>query len=132
MIDLNDELAQDYLADCREHLAAIEADLLSLAMGGAPDNEDRLRRVYKGVHFIWGGSAFFDLVNIRELAYTMEKSLTFLRSQNGVITPKQGRSLISATDKLSELIRNPVLSNQANIQANLDDLNGQQIGRAHV
>ena len=27
MIDLNDELAQDYLADCREHLAAIEADL---------------------------------------------------------------------------------------------------------
>ena len=125
MIDLNDELAQDYLADCREHLAAIEADLLSLAMGGAPDNEDRLSRVYKGVHFIWGGSAFFDLVNIRELAYTMEKSLTFLRSQNGVITPKQGRSLISATDKLSELIRNPVLSNQANIQANLDDLNGQ-------
>jgi two-component system chemotaxis response regulator CheY len=125
MIDLNDELAQDYLADCREHLAAIEADLLSLAMGGELTDEDRLSRVYRGVHFIWGGAAFFDLMKIRELSYKMEQNLNLLRSQNAAITPKQVRTLISATDKLSELIRNPVVSNQTNIQVSMDDLNGQ-------
>jgi two-component system chemotaxis response regulator CheY len=129
MIDLDDELAQDYLADCREHLAAIEADLLALAMGGAPTNEDRLSRVYRGVHFIWGGAAFFDLMKIRELSYKMEQSLDLLRSPNTVISPKQVRALISATDKLNELIRNPALSNQSSIQATMDDLEGQRLDR---
>jgi two-component system chemotaxis response regulator CheY len=122
MIDLNDELAQDYLADCREHLAAIEADLLSLSMGGAPTGEAQLSRVYRGVHFIWGGSAFFDLMKIRELAYKMEQGLNLLRSQNTAITAKQVRCLISASDALSELIRHPVASNQADIQICMDDL----------
>jgi two-component system chemotaxis response regulator CheY len=125
MIDLNDELAQDYLDDCREHLAAIEADLLALAMGGAPTDEERLSRVYRGVHFIWGGAAFFDLMKIRELSGKMEQNLNLLRSQEAAIVPRQVRSLISATDKLSELIRNPVVSNQVNIQASMDDLDRQ-------
>ena len=124
MIDLNDELAQDYLADCREHLAAIEADLLALAMGGAPTDAERLGRVYRGVHFIWGGAAFFDLMTIRELSHKMEQSLNLLRSQNTAITPRQVRAIISATDTLSELIRNPVASNQMNIQTSIDDLDG--------
>jgi two-component system chemotaxis response regulator CheY len=125
MINLHDELAQDYLADCREHLAAIEADLLSLAMGGAKADEDRLSRVYKRVHFIWGGAAFFDLMKIRELSYKMEQHLNLVRSQNAAITPKQVRTLISANDKLNELIRNPAVSNQVNIQESMDDLDGQ-------
>jgi two-component system chemotaxis response regulator CheY len=129
MIDLDDELAQDYLADCREHLAAIEADLLALAMGGAPTDEDRLSRVYRGVHFIWGGAAFFDLMKIRELSYKMEQSLDLLRSPNTVISPKQVRALISATDKLNDLIRNPAVSNQSSIQATMDDLEGQRVDR---
>ena len=124
MIDLNDELAQDYLADCREHLAAIEADLLALAMDGASTDGDQLSRAYRGVHFVWGGAAFFDLMKIRELSYKMEQSLNLLRSQGEAITPKHVRALISATDKLSELIRNPAISNQANIQASMDDLDG--------
>jgi two-component system chemotaxis response regulator CheY len=122
MIDLNDELAQDYLADCREHLVAIEADLLALAMGGTITDEVRLSRIYRGVHFIWGGAAFFDLMKVRELAYKMEQVLTLLRSQNAVITPQQSRSLISATDKFDELIRCPGGSNQANITGITSDL----------
>jgi two-component system chemotaxis response regulator CheY len=131
MIDLNDELAQDYLADCREHLATIEADLLSLAMGGAQEDENQLNRVYRGVHFIWGGAAFFDLMRIRELSYKMEQNLNLIRSQNTAISPKQVRTLISATDKLNELIRNPAVSNQASIQTTMDDLDGQLPDHQH-
>ena len=125
MIDLNDELAQDYLADCREHLAAIEAELLAQAMGGAASDEAWFDRVYRGVHFIWGGAAFFDLTTIRELSCKIEKNLNLLRSQDATITPKQIRILISATDKLSDLIQNPAVSNQASIQVIIDALEGQ-------
>jgi two-component system, chemotaxis family, chemotaxis protein CheY len=125
MIDLKDELAQDYLADCREHLASIETDLLAKAVGDAASGENWLDRVYRGVHFIWGGAAFFDLMKIRELSHKMEQNLNHLRSQSAAITPKQIRILISATDKLSELIRNPAVSNQTNIQVNIDDLDEQ-------
>jgi two-component system chemotaxis response regulator CheY len=125
MIDLNDELAQDYLADCREHLEAIEADLLYLAMGGALTGADRLSRVYRGVHFIWGGAAFFGLQRIQALSYKVEQNLKLLGLHNTTIRPKQVGTLISAIDTLSELIRNLAMSNQVKIQANMDDLDEQ-------
>jgi two-component system chemotaxis response regulator CheY len=61
-------------------------------------------------------------MKIRELASKMEQILTFLRSQNAAITAKQIRALISASDTLSELIRQPIASNQANIQGIIDNL----------
>jgi len=35
MIGLDDELATEYLAECREHLATLETDLVALEQGGA-------------------------------------------------------------------------------------------------
>jgi two-component system chemotaxis response regulator CheY len=122
MIDLNDELAQDYLADCREHLAAIEADLLALPTGGVPLDEARLSRIYRGVHFIWGGAAFFDLINILQLASKLEEAVTLVRSRNNALTLEQLRTMISATDKLGELIRHPVVGNKANIRGIFSEL----------
>lgn len=122
MIDLNDELTQDYLADCREHLAEIETDLLALAMGEAQTSEAGLGRVSKGVHFIWGGAALFDLMKVRELTYRMEEVLSVLRSRNTLIAPAEVRSLISATDRLSEMIRRPEASNQISIGENMSAL----------
>ncbi len=34
MINLDDKLAQDYLDDCREHLATMETELLAIQMSG--------------------------------------------------------------------------------------------------
>jgi two-component system chemotaxis response regulator CheY len=116
------------LADCREHLAAIEADLLALAMGAAQTDGDRLGRIYKGVHFVWGGAALFDLPKIRELSCKMDEDLALIRSQDAAIAPNQIRSLISATDKLTELIRDPAASSQVDIRENMDDLNRLEIG----
>ena len=35
--NLDDDLVLDYLAECREHLATIETDLLSMEAGGRRD-----------------------------------------------------------------------------------------------
>ena len=39
MINLDDELAQEYLAECHEHLATIETDLFAIERGGAEIDE---------------------------------------------------------------------------------------------
>jgi two-component system chemotaxis sensor kinase CheA len=69
MISLDDELATEYLAECREHLATIETDLLALEKGGAELSEERINRIFRAVHSIKGGAGFFDLVTIRDLAH---------------------------------------------------------------
>jgi len=50
MISLNDELAEEYLAECREHLAGIETDLLAIEAGGAEIDEEVVNRVFRAVH----------------------------------------------------------------------------------
>ena len=125
MIDLDNELAQNYLADCTEHLAAIESDLLAIKMGGTRIDESRLGRIFRAVHSVWGGAPFFELHRIHELALKMEEALTQIRSAKTALTPEQIRILLLATDRLSQLIQQPAASNQADIagiMAALDSL----------
>jgi two-component system chemotaxis response regulator CheY len=135
MIDINDELARDYLTDCQEHLVAIEADLLALEPDGAHFDEARINRVFRGVHFIWGGATLFDLKNIRELAHKMEEVIAPIRSQAAALTPAKVRILISAAGKLNDLIEHPAASDQEDIKdtmTGLDDLIGHAASSANV
>jgi two-component system chemotaxis response regulator CheY len=128
MIDLDNELAQDYLADCNEHLAAVESNLLAIEMGGAQVDDARISRIFRAVHSVWGGAALFELTTIRELACKMEEALTPIRSDKTVLTQEQIRIMLSATDRLCQLIREPALSNQtdiAEIMTALDSVRAQ-------
>jgi two-component system chemotaxis response regulator CheY len=122
MISLDDELAKEYLAESREHLATVETDLLALENGGAGITEERVNRVFRAVHSIKGGAGFFDLVKIRELAHRTEDLLALIRSRKLVPTPDRVRVLLRATDRLNELIRNPGMSNKADIGEIMADL----------
>src|SRR5580692_3908767 len=115
MIDLDDELAEEYLAECREHLATIEADLLAIEQGGAEIDEQLVNRVFRAAHSIKGGAGFFDLVKIRELAHKTENALDLIRSRQMVPTPEVVSILLMAFDKLRELIGDHRGSNQAEI-----------------
>ena len=125
MIDLDNELAQNYLEDCTEHVAAIESDLLAIKMGGTRIDESGLGRIFRAVHSVWGGASFFELNRIQELASKMEEVLAHIRSDKTAPTPEQIRILLLATDRLSQLIQQPDASNQADIagiMAALDSL----------
>jgi two-component system chemotaxis response regulator CheY len=113
MFKLDDELAEEYLAECREHLATIEGDLLAIEKGGAEIDEELVNRVFRAVHSVKGGAGFFDLVKVRELAHQTEDVLALIRSRKMVPTPDRVRVLLRATDRLHELIENPGTSNQA-------------------
>src|SRR5271165_3304399 len=114
-MNLDDELVQDYLAECREHLATIETDLLAIEQGGAAIDEQLVNRVFRAAHSIKGGAGFFDLTKIRELAHKTENALDMIRSRQMVPTPEVVSILLLAFDKLRELIGNYGESNEAGI-----------------
>ena len=124
MTNLDNELAEDYLAECREHLADIETDLLAIEKGGAEVDEESVNRAFRAVHSVKGGASYFELLKIRELAHQMEAALAWIRSRRLVPTPERVRVLLSATDRLRALIQNADTSNQADIAETMAALAG--------
>jgi len=126
--NLDDELIQDYLAECREHLATIETDLLAIEADGAAINEELVNRVFRAAHSIKGGAGFFDLGKIRELAHKIENALELIRCREMIPTPEVISILLTAFDKLRELIAGHRESNQAEIGEFVDALTSLAAG----
>lgn len=113
--NLDDELIQDYLAECLEHLARIENDLLAIEQAGADIDEQIVNQVFRAAHSIKGGAGFFGLNKIRELAHKIENVLDLIRSRQMVPQPEIVSMLLMSFDKLHELVANHRDSNQADI-----------------
>ena len=129
MIDLDDELAQEYLAECHEHLAAIETDLLAIEKGGPEMDENLVDLVFRSLHWIKGGAGVFDLVKVAGLAERMEDLMALIRSHTVTATPDRIRVLLRAADRLRGLIQSPGVSNRADtvdVMAALASLCAQQ------
>jgi chemotaxis protein histidine kinase CheA len=62
--DSDEELVGEYLAECREHLATIETDLLAIEGGGEGADKELVNRVFRAAHSIKGGAGFFGLTRI--------------------------------------------------------------------
>ncbi len=120
--NLDDDLILDYLAECREHLATIETDLLSMEQAGAAIDEQIVNRVFRAAHSIKGGAGFFDLLRIKELAHRTENVLDLVRSRQIVPDPAIVSILLLAFDKLSNLIQDYRSSNEADISEFTDAL----------
>ncbi len=114
--NMDDDLVREYLAECREHLATIEQDLLAIEQSGNDIDEELVNRVFRAAHSIKGGAAFFDLTKIRELAHKTESVLDLVRSRQMTPTPETVSILLLAFDKLRELIDHHRESNQADIE----------------
>jgi two-component system chemotaxis response regulator CheY len=122
MIGLDDEVAGEYLAECCEHIATVEAGLLAMEKAGAGIDDEVVNRVFRAVHSVKGGAGFFDLAKIGQLAHKAEDVLARIRSHDLVPTPGRVRVLLRASDRLRELIQDPARSNQADIAEILEAL----------
>ena len=112
---MDDELLAEFINESREHLATIEADLLTVEEGGANVDEELVNKVFRAAHSIKGGSAFFGLNKVKELAHKAETVLDMLRA--GKMTPSAEITnvLLAAFDKLREMINHPDTQEQADI-----------------
>lgn len=114
-IDLNEEATEEFLADCRERLAAIDSDLLSMKADAENMNPEVVSRVCQALHSVRAGAILFDLVKIRELAHRIEDVLEPILSRQLIATPERVAVLLRATDMLYEMILKPASSNQSDI-----------------
>jgi two-component system chemotaxis response regulator CheY len=119
MISLDDELATEYLTECREQMATAESDLRAVKKDGATVDLDPARRVFHAVHSVKTGAGFFGLVKIGELAAKTESVLAVVRSGEMFPTPHRLRVLLGATEMLNNLVADPVGSNKADIGGTL-------------
>ena len=122
MITIDKGLAADFRDECEEQLATIEAELLALETGGTEVQADRLDRAIRGIHSIQGGATFLNLAVIGDLAGQMKDVLTLIRSRR-VRPPRDAvTTLLSAKDRLDELVQNAGASQWADISPLMADL----------
>lgn len=115
MINLENELAEDYLAECQDHLIRVEADLLAIQGGAGNEAAEAADRAYRAMHWVQGGASVFDLLKIGTLARQMGHVLGLMRSRKVSANPNRVRVLVSAADRLRELLQDPQASNRADI-----------------
>jgi two-component system chemotaxis response regulator CheY len=107
MSDSEGVFTAQYLKDCSEHVAGIEADLLAIEKGGAAIDDDLASRLCQAVRAIDGGAEVFHFAAIREVAQKMEEAVTRICSREMAPTAARVSVLLRATDALSALIENP-------------------------
>ena len=73
MLD-DEELLTGFLEEAQEHLASVEPDLLALE--SSPTDTELINRLFRSVHSIKGGSGFFNLNKMNQLAHAMENLLS--------------------------------------------------------
>jgi two-component system chemotaxis response regulator CheY len=124
MIDLASELAGEFLADSREHLDSMEADLLAFEKSRLRTDDERLDRILRAVHTIGGGARSLQLLKIGALAHQTENILTLIRGRQLVLTPETLGVLLRATGSMRDLVRNAGASDQADIAGLMAALSG--------
>jgi two-component system chemotaxis sensor kinase CheA len=92
------ELLGDFVLESREHLAAIESQLLTLE--GDPSAAEPLNSVFRGFHTIKGLAGFLELWDVQKLAHETETVLDRARSSQWSLTPAAIDVILESADYL--------------------------------
>ncbi len=93
------ELIGDFILESREHLTAIELQLLTLDQD--PSNSEALHAIFRGFHTIKGMAGFLDLDAVRDLAHEVETVLDLARNAKLAITSAIIDRILESKDYLN-------------------------------
>jgi two-component system chemotaxis sensor kinase CheA len=119
----DEDLLQELIVESAEHLAAIEPDLLSLEKEGGQVSSELINRIFRAMHSIKGGFAFFGLTHIVNLSHAMESVLMRVRDGEMSVTPRITDALLGGVDKLRVLLEDVRGSENIPIEKELEPLN---------
>lgn len=122
MIFEDDDTLRMYVEESLEHLSDIESDLLAIEEAGLENGEELINNVFRAAHSIKGGAGFMGLTTVKELSHNLENALNMMR--NGELDPAPAviSTLLTAFDKLTDLVNNIETSNEADITTFVDAL----------
>jgi len=93
------ELIGDFILESREHLTAIELQLLTLDQD--PANSEAIHAIFRGFHTIKGMAGFLDLDAVRDLAHEVETVLDLARNEKLAITSAIIDRILESQDYLN-------------------------------
>jgi two-component system, chemotaxis family, sensor kinase CheA len=96
------ELVSDFVVESRDHLTAIEAQVLVLEKD--PDNEDAIHSVFRGFHTIKGLAGFLEFETIQVVAHEVETILDLARNSKLAITPAVVDVILESADYLKQWV----------------------------
>ena len=121
---MDDELLLEFINEAREHLATIESDLLTIEEAGSVVDEQLINKVFRAAHSIKGGSGFFGLEKVKELAHKTETVLDMMRSGKIIPNAEVTNILLGAFDTLREMINNTAESEHRDVSDLIVNLAG--------
>lgn len=106
MLIEDEESLQMYVEESLEHMANIENNLLAIEREGVDANPEIVNEVFRAAHSIKGGAGLMGLNNIKELSHKVENVLGMVRDHR--ITPDANiiSIVLSAFDKLYDMVNN--------------------------
>ncbi|ABW66800.1 hybrid sensor histidine kinase/response regulator [Desulfosudis oleivorans] len=104
MLIEDEESLQMYVEESLDHMANIENNLLAIEKGGDSADPEIVNEVFRAAHSIKGGAGLMGLNNIKELSHRVESVLGMIREKK--ITPDASiiSIVLSAFDKLYEMV----------------------------
>lgn len=95
---LDPQILADFLLEAREHLANIDAQLLTLEQ--KPDDAEAMHSVFRSFHTMKGLAGFLELSGIQETAHEVETLLDKVRNNELAMTPAVIDAALAAGDAI--------------------------------
>jgi len=103
---MDDEFLKEFTDEALELLAGIENDLLAIEEQGDQVDTELINKVFRAAHTIKGGSGFFELEPVTQLAHKSETVLDMLRTRKIMPNAEVTNLLLTAFDTLRDMVNN--------------------------
>ena len=112
----------EFVAEAREHLAAVRDHLLNLEKVSGEGGIERIEQLFREVHSVKGGAGFFGLGNIERIAHAMESVLERVQAEALPHHAETVDVLLAATDRIAALLDDVEHSNEWEVDSVLSRL----------
>ncbi|MCU1273036.1 MAG: chemotaxis protein CheA, partial [Bryobacterales bacterium] len=96
------ELVSDFILESREHLSAVEAQLLALEQD--PRNTEAINTIFRGFHTIKGLAGFLDFPGIQGFAHEVETLLDLARNSKLAVDSTLVDIILQSADYMTECL----------------------------
>ena len=103
-MDFDDDVLQMFVEEAEEHLDGIEGDLLGIENTEDNLDEDLVNKIFRAIHSVKGGSSFFALNRVKQLAHVMETLLDMIRNRKRAPSSPVINILLSGADMLRSMV----------------------------
>lgn len=79
MMQFDEAIVEEFVAEAKEHIASVEGDLLALEKMSDDLDQDLINKVFRAIHTVKGSAGFLGFIKLADLAHVMETLLSLIR-----------------------------------------------------